>query len=52
MIVLNELCESGAANAEDRHALATLIDSMSEASDTDAVARARALLDGEKPAAT
>ena len=44
LIVLSDLCASGAASPRDRRALATLIDSMPEASDTDAVAEARALL--------
>ena len=44
LIVLGDLCASGAANPKDRRALATLIDSMPEASDTDAVVKARALL--------
>jgi len=46
---LIELCESDGAQAEDRHALAALIDQLPEAGDTTAVMRARALLEGTKP---
>jgi hypothetical protein len=44
LMALNALCDSSAANAEDRKALATLVDRMPEASDTDAIAKARTLL--------
>ena len=50
LIALIELCESDGAQAEDRHALATLIDQLPEASDTAAVSRARALLRETKAA--
>jgi hypothetical protein len=50
LIVLVELCESGAAQAEDRSALAALIDQLTQAHDTTVVVRARALL-GETKAA-
>ena len=36
--------DGNAANADDRKALATLVERMPEASDTDAVAKARTLL--------
>jgi len=41
LLALTELCERGAANAEDKHRLAALVDQLCEASDTTAVARAR-----------
>jgi hypothetical protein len=43
-MALIELCEHGGANAQDRRALAALVDQLPEAIDTTAVARARALL--------
>ncbi|MET1084851.1 MAG: hypothetical protein ABWY12_17675 [Burkholderiales bacterium] len=48
LMALVELCECGGATAEDRHALAALVDQLPEAIDTTAVKRARALLDGAK----
>jgi hypothetical protein len=42
---LLELCERDEATAEDRQALAALVDQLPEAIDTTAVTRARALLD-------
>ena len=44
LIALTELCEHRGANAQDRKALARLVDQMPEAADTNAVARARTLL--------
>ena len=44
LMALNALCDSDVGNAEDRKALATLVDRMPEASDTDAIAKARTLL--------
>ena len=44
------LCERDGATAEDRRALATLVDQLPEASDTAAFTQARALLDRTKPA--
>jgi hypothetical protein len=44
LMALIELCEHGGANAQDRRALAALVDQLPEAIDTTAVARARALL--------
>ncbi|MFO1205853.1 MAG: AAA family ATPase [Burkholderiales bacterium] len=45
LMALVELCEYDGATAEDRYALAALVDQLPEAIDTTAVARARALLD-------
>ena len=45
-----ELCERDGAAAEDRRALAALVDELPEAIDTTAFTRARALLDKAKPA--
>jgi ATP/maltotriose-dependent transcriptional regulator MalT len=50
LIALMDLCESDGAQAEDRQALAALIDRLPEASDTTAVTRARALLGKTKAA--
>jgi len=44
-----DLCEHGGATAEDRDALAALVDPLAEASETAAVKRARALLEGTNP---
>ena len=44
LIAFVELCEHGGATAEDRQALAALVDRLPEAIDTAAVNRARALL--------
>jgi DNA-binding winged helix-turn-helix (wHTH) protein/tetratricopeptide (TPR) repeat protein len=44
LLALTELGERGAANAEDRRALAALVDQLEEANDTTALARARALV--------
>jgi DNA-binding winged helix-turn-helix (wHTH) protein/ATP/maltotriose-dependent transcriptional regulator MalT len=44
-----ELCEHESATAEDRDALARLVDRMPEAGETAAVKKARALLDTTKP---
>jgi hypothetical protein len=51
-MALIELCEHGGARAEDRHALAALVDQLPEAGDTAAVRKARTLLDSTKPAST
>lgn len=45
-----ELCERDGATAEDRRALAALVDQLPEAIDTTAFTKARALLDRTKPA--
>ena len=45
-----ELCERDGATAEDRRALAALVDELPEAIDTTAFTSARALLDKAKPA--
>lgn len=44
LIAFNELLDRGVATPKDRASLAKLLDAMPEASDTEAVARARALL--------
>jgi len=44
-----DLCEHGGAAAEDRDALAALVDRLAEARETAAVRRARALLEGTNP---
>ena len=44
LMALLELCGHSGAKAEDRHALAALVDRLPEASNTTAVIRARALL--------
>jgi hypothetical protein len=44
LIALIELCASDGAQAEDRQALATLVEQLPEADDTAALSRARALL--------
>jgi ATP/maltotriose-dependent transcriptional regulator MalT len=44
LMALLELCEHSGAKAEDRHALAALVDQLPEASNTTAVTRASALL--------
>jgi hypothetical protein len=44
LMALLELCEHDGAKAEDRHALAALVDQLPEASNTTAVTRASALL--------
>jgi ATP/maltotriose-dependent transcriptional regulator MalT len=44
LFALVELCEHEGAKAKDRQALAALVDRLPEAADTDAVARARALI--------
>jgi hypothetical protein len=43
-MALLELCEHHGAKAEDRHALAALVDQLPEASNTTAVERASAML--------
>jgi tetratricopeptide (TPR) repeat protein len=48
LIALVELCEHGVTRNQDRQALAALVDSLTEARDTAAVARARVLLQGRK----
>ncbi len=48
LMALLELCEHDGATAEDRQALAALVDQLPEAIDTTAVTRARALLDKAK----
>jgi hypothetical protein len=50
LIALTDLCESGGARAEDRQALAALIEQLPEAGDTAALSRARALLRATKDA--
>jgi hypothetical protein len=45
LIALVELCDHRGATAEDRHRLAALVDQLPEASDTTAVAKARALIE-------
>jgi ATP/maltotriose-dependent transcriptional regulator MalT len=45
LLALTRLCERGAAEDEDRRALATLVDQLEEANDTTALARARARLE-------
>ena len=45
LIAVVELCDHQGATAEDRHTLAALVDLLPEASDTTAVAKARALID-------
>ena len=45
LMALIELCDRDSATAEDRRALATLVDQLPDARDTAAVARARALLE-------
>jgi DNA-binding winged helix-turn-helix (wHTH) protein len=52
LMALIELCEHGGATAEDRHALAALIERLPEAGDTAAVGKARVLLGSTKPAST
>ena len=44
LMALLELCEWQGATAEDRHALAALLDQLPEAMNTTAVSRAQALL--------
>ena len=44
-----DLCEHESATAEDRDALAALVDRLAEARETAAVKKARALLEGTKP---
>ena len=44
LMALNALCDVDVGNVEDRKALATLVARMPEASDTDAIAKARTLL--------
>jgi ATP/maltotriose-dependent transcriptional regulator MalT len=44
---LLELCESKSAQAEDRHALALLVEGLPEASNTTSVTRARAIAQGQ-----
>jgi ATP/maltotriose-dependent transcriptional regulator MalT len=48
LMALIELCERDGATPEDRSALAALVDQLSDASDTTAVAKARALVDTTK----
>jgi hypothetical protein len=49
-MALLELCDYDGATADDRQALAALVDGLPEATHTTAVARARALLDKANPA--
>jgi tetratricopeptide (TPR) repeat protein len=44
LMALNALFDNNTANADDKNALATLVDRMPEASDTDAIAKARTRL--------
>ena len=48
LMALIELCERDRATPQDRNALAALIDQLPEASDTTAMAKARALIDTMK----
>jgi hypothetical protein len=48
LMALIELCERDRSTPEDRSALATLVDQLSDASGTTAVAKARALIDMTK----
>ncbi len=52
LLALVELCEHKGARAKDRQALAALVERLPEAVDTDAVARARALIRGARAAST
>jgi tetratricopeptide (TPR) repeat protein len=52
LMALIDLCEHDGATAEDRHALAALVDRLPEAGDTAAVGKARALVGSTKPAST
>jgi DNA-binding winged helix-turn-helix (wHTH) protein/tetratricopeptide (TPR) repeat protein len=52
LLALVELCEHEGAKAKDRQALAALVDRLPEAAETDAVARARALIRGARAAST
>jgi DNA-binding winged helix-turn-helix (wHTH) protein/tetratricopeptide (TPR) repeat protein len=52
LLALIELCENAGAKAKDRQALAALVDGLTEAADTEAVARARALIRGARAAST
>jgi ATP/maltotriose-dependent transcriptional regulator MalT len=49
LTTLTELCEHGIATAEDRRALATVVDRLPQAHDTTAVAKARRVLDKPGP---
>ena len=49
LLALSELCGRDDATAEDRQALAALVDQLPEASDTTAVKNARALVGKRKP---
>jgi hypothetical protein len=49
LLALSELCGRDDATAEDRQALAALVDQLPEASDTKAVKNARALVSKRKP---
>jgi ATP/maltotriose-dependent transcriptional regulator MalT len=48
LMALIDLCENDRATPEDRSALAALVDQLPEASDTTAVAKARALIDTKR----
>ena len=52
LLALVDLCEHEGAKAKDRQALAAFVDRLPEAAETDAVARARALIRGARAAAT
>jgi hypothetical protein len=52
LLALVELCEHEGAKAKDRQAPAALIDRLPEAAETDAGARARALIRGASAAST
>jgi ATP/maltotriose-dependent transcriptional regulator MalT len=52
LLALVELCEHEGAKAKDRQALAALVDRLHEAAETDAVARARALIRRARAAVT
>ncbi len=50
LMALIELCDRHSATAEDRRALAALVDQLPEALDTPAAGKARSLLDKTKSA--
>jgi hypothetical protein len=52
LLALVELCKNERAKAKDRQALGALVDRLPESADTDAVARARALIRGARAAST
>jgi hypothetical protein len=52
LIALLGLCESGGAKAEDRRALAALVNQLPESIDTAPLMKARELISGSKPRMT